>query len=156
MLSNFDEYRDHVKRLTFYYQPYEFIDREKVIKELNLFLLGPHTNGNTFEKIDYEKLIWWEFELKDDAEVIELINQLKETIANFYLEKLKIINRATNRVNKDELESSLKEGDLNLSNSRLKEYFVRNQQGDYIPNSVSDAEVNQYRKDRKWNCKGED
>ena len=149
MLSNFDEYKDHVQRLTFYYQPYELIDREKVIKELNLFLLGPHTNSNTFEKIDYEKLIWWEFELKDDAEVVELINQLKEKIATFYREKLKIINRATNRVNKDELESSLKEGELNLSNSRLKEYFVRNQQGDFIPDSIPDAEVNQYRKDRK-------
>ena len=66
MIVDVSTYTNRVGISVTYYQTYRKPDREKDIELLKVYLSGAHTNRRSYDKINYEELLWLEYVYKED------------------------------------------------------------------------------------------
>lgn len=67
-------------------------DRDNIIHWLHTMINNNLFNAKSTDTVDYQKIIYVDLNYKDDAEIVELIKQVKTIISNNYCEKKKVIS----------------------------------------------------------------
>lgn len=89
--------------------------KEEVIEYLKLWNRTYMHNGNTINIIPYEELIYYEIQYKDDNEIQNLIQILKEKIAYFYRLKALLLDNLIDKNIYDNLKTRPIKSDTGVS-----------------------------------------